>query len=190
MSNDSPFSLDEDYGSEIIEEGEHIAQITKAFLTESRKGDPMIALRWTIVEDAQKGLNWREYIICKKVWYGYGKLQRICRATGIQAIDKDPAGLNPLVSESVTRNMLGKVCIVETKNQDTEGNDGRKFTNAQSEEYSRLPREAVKLMLATYDDGEPPLPDDSYQDFDGRPLDGFGSNGEDDTTYYDADVPF
>lgn len=172
---------------EPISEGKHIAQMTKCVLGQSRKGKDMLTMRWTIVDvrDGQEGRTWRDYIVLEEKPWGYGKLAELCRAADVLGCDDDPDGLDPHNQVSVHKHLVGVIASIETKNEESQGSDGRSFTNTRSEQYS----EAVWAAEA------PDLPFDAYLDFNDEPIgaaleDDWSDGGSFNDGFAENDVPF
>lgn len=172
---------------EPIREGDHVAQLTKCVLTKSRKGDDMLAIRWTIVgeNDPQRGRTWRDYIVLKPTSWGYGKLSEICSAVGIQGCEDDPDGLDPHEQMSSHKHLIGIVVTVKTSNESSSSGDGKTYINTRSQSHRK----------ATWTSELPELPHDAYLDFEDQPIGMAGdSSGQEmwsgDDAFSDSDVPF
>lgn len=184
------FGVSKNYGGKIPSEGEHLIQITKAVCQKSRGGDDMIGFRFHVLSGEAKGANWREYIVLRPTWYGLGRIQDMCGATGVVGMDDDPEkGLNPWDQESVLRCLVGRVAAVKVAHEESEYN-GKPTKSARAVEWNPIPTATRESIAAKYPEGYPPLPKDAFSDWEGFDLRKVeGPSGFDDGFNQD-DIPF
>lgn len=174
------FSLTKEYDDVFvpISQGWATAQINKAVLTESKKGDPMLVLQYKILAP-NKDLNktCRDYVVLVDESWGYGRLGKICLAADpnmVGCTDATPNGFDPHDQQSCHRYLLGQVFNVRIKHTVTTGDGGEERTWANADKYgycNPTRRQGVYAEIG----GQPDLDDEAFCDFDGVSL--TASNG-------------
>ena len=160
------FSTKQEYSDGHITEGAHNFMITKAVVAPSKKGEPMLSLRFTVVgNDECAGEHVREYILLKPTRRGYGRLSDLCNAIGVVGSD-DGNGLDPHDQGSAHSFLLGKIFSAETFNQESEYL-GKVQVSARIIEsgFSALNKRQLDALKLSAD-----LPDDAYTGWKGEPL--------------------
>lgn len=183
------FDASEDYDTP-IEDGDHLALITKVVLTESKKGTPMCAVRFHMIspKDESQGQSLRDYFLLIQKPYGYGKLARLCRAVDVVGVAQDPAGLDPHDQDSLWEHLLGKPVTITTSHEVKPRNDGSgDFYSYQVEGYKAVSDKAKGALEKI---GALELPDDCRTDLDGNQIgatqDGFATE----EGFDESDLPF
>jgi hypothetical protein len=124
----------------IFPEGRYTAQIELVSLTESRKGDDMLVIDWTVLDDDFGGeyanRNYREWLMLsgKGQKIGENKLKSILLAIGAD---------NPEYIDD-TDELLCRPCVLEmTCREETQVNpdDGSELTRQKNRVYKYLPLE-------------------------------------------------
>jgi hypothetical protein len=176
------FDTGEDYDIQ-IKPGRHLVQITRAVVAESKKGNDMISMRIHVITGPAAGAWFREWISLTPGRNGYGKLQKVCLALGVVGTRNDEAGLEPHDQASVHQHLLGRVLVCNTSVEKGEWN-GKERTQIRADGYEALPVKAAEALLLKHESGQPALPGDAYEDWEGndvRPVEGGGGfSGEGD----------
>ena len=173
-TNEDQFSLDDEYDDFTpIPEDKHPCAISQAYLLQkSGKTFMTLVLRWTIALGENTDRYWFDYIPMIRKPYGFGKLQEICRACGIEAIATNPDGLDPYSQTSVHNNLLGALCIVETANKEVPDREDpeKKRTYTNSLHYLAPTKKQLKEFKSELGPDGFILPDDAHNNQHGVDL--------------------
>lgn len=178
----SGFSMNKDYTELPPAEGRQLAFISQIEPTQSRKLDPMLVLRFTMMTGEDDGKSVKEWIVLVDQDWGYGKLKRLVLAidSKTRGIADDPDGLDdpddrfdPHNPESVKTHLLGKpVAIIikhETYTADSDDGPEERLTG-RVKKFMALRSEECDQLESVYGEGflTPELPEDAMDGFSGN----------------------
>jgi len=192
-----PQANEDVFGGEFtpISNGWHQFYITQAELTTSKKGNEMIALRYTVIgEDEHAKKHTRDWIVLTQTKFGFGKLAKLCRAIDpdMKGTGADPEdGFDPFSQKSINYHLLGQPFGGKVKQESRKWmqDDGTEETRIAErvQDFRLIDNNGLKKLEAQYGgDPTPPLPDDAHGDSYG----GGYSGGVASTSGVDDDIPF
>ena len=162
--DDNPFDPQGDYddggGWEPIMPGRHVVQVTGAYLGTSKKGDPMITTRLTVLVGDDAGKSCRDYLLV--VGRFFWKLARLCKAIDpdMKGKAQDPNGFDPFDQSSIREYLLGAPLAVDISER-----DGEKAKLTQIDTYYACSSDELDKLEEQYNEGGgelvPELPADA-----------------------------
>jgi len=167
-----------------IPEGWHKFHITRARLTTSSAGNPMIAFRYSLIgKDSDfEGRSVRDWITLTKTKYGFGKLMSLCQALDpdMVSVSKDPEnGFDPRSQDSIDHLLLDQIFAAKIVHVDREYEDKKGKTQISKQENVEAVRGLTDEEFAQLEEDYgarpcPDLPDDAREDW---PKKGEGGGG-------------